>query len=84
MTSIMNNQSSLTIIGLTALLGIAKSGSRSISNDGMLQLKKYFAINPEKNIPKSYIKHELQRLTVLPEELRTKEQKEVIKLLTSM
>lgn len=75
--------SSLTIIGLSALLGIAKSGSRSISDKSLQQLKSYFAINPSKNIPKSYITHELQRLTILPENLRTQEQNKIIKLLKS-
>jgi len=80
----MRNASSLTIIGLSALLGIAKSGSKSVSDESLHTLKKYFAVNPDKNIPKSYIKHELQRLTVLPENLRTEQQKEIIKLLKSV
>jgi len=77
------NKYSLTIIGLSALLGIAKSGSRSISNEKLLQLKRYFAVSPDKRIPKSYITHELERLTILPETLRTEQQKEVVKLLQS-
>ena len=78
------NKSSLTIIGISALLGIAKSGSSNVSEETLEEIKKYFAVSPQKSIPKSYIKHELQRLTVLPEELRTENQKNIIKVLQSI
>lgn len=78
------NKSSLTIIGISALLGIAKGGSSNVSEETLKEIKKYFAVSPQKSIPKSYIKHELQRLTVLPQQLRTQNQENIIKILQSI
>ena len=64
------NNSVLSVVGFAALLGIAKKGSFS-KEELKSDLQKYFEIPPSKNIPKSYLKNELARLTVLPPELRT-------------
>lgn len=76
-----NSQRVLSLIGFTALLGIVRQ-SGSLSREEMeSDLKRYFAIPDNKEIPKSYLKHELARLTVLPSKLRTEAQENAITMI---
>ena len=76
------NNNVLSVVGFAALLGIARSGSFS-KDEIENKLKQYFAIPENKKIPNTYLKHELSRLTVLPDNLRTSDQKEVISMIQS-
>ena len=58
------------------------SGNQNVNKNSVeSQLKKYFAIPENRQIPKSYVKHEIERLEVLPQNLRTTRQKNTLKML---
>jgi hypothetical protein len=81
------NNAGITVVGLSALLGILKKVSpQGTSNviEAESYLKKHFAIPENKSIPTSYLEHELSRFTILPENLRTEDQKIVIKFIKEL
>lgn len=81
----MKLNQSFTVVGAAALIGILKghlgSGNKSSAES---YLKKHFAIPENKSIPTSYLKHELSRFTILPENLRTEDQKIVIEFIKEL
>jgi hypothetical protein len=78
------NKEALTTLGLVLAVGLVKDFTKSGSfskSDVEEVLRQHFAIKAGKKIPQTYITHELERLTVLPLELRTPEQNKIVSAL---
>lgn len=68
------------VIGLSALLGVLKgqSGSSGTMPPEDELLHQHFAIGMNQKIPMSYLKNELERLSTMPEHMRTEYQDKII------
>ena len=79
------NKIGLSTLGAVIVMGLVKDLTKSGSSNELVEienfLKEHFAIPSKKSIPKTYVKNELERFTVLPPELRTEQQEYVISML---
>ena len=71
---------SVLMIGASSKL-LGSRGMDSLSPEEITILRQHFAVPADKKIPPSYIKNELARFTVLPEDLRTPEQQKIVQIL---